>query len=295
MPNQSKFQKELASPSNPFKHSKRCAKCSLYIPSWEIHQLCHKHKRRCHSRDVCRLCKHWGSSEWSRSELYYDKIRTTPKKGAQQQGTSTPQSQSRHINDNESVAIVKDNSERENTTCSSPPNKGSVSNPTGPEEGTGFISCDVGQMKSPSQITPSLPSKILGIRRQNQRDIDKLKSKDKKKKKSKHRRVEDVQDDDNDQVIISKSMLGQYLTQLGYPVPTQETNIVSSMGPQSIHHTPKGCPSNIPSVETQDSVNTCTNQWFPLQPTFDVENTEQECVIPRRVGTCSPVSSVLQL
>ena len=78
------------------RHSKRCSKCLLYIPSWEIHQLCHKHKRRCHSRDICRLCKHWGSSEWSRSELHYDKIRTTPKKGAQEQGTSTPQSQSPH-------------------------------------------------------------------------------------------------------------------------------------------------------------------------------------------------------
>lgn len=51
----------------------RCKVCQLFIPAWESHGLCYKHRLDCASNNTCEVCKDWPMQRWADLVLYIRK------------------------------------------------------------------------------------------------------------------------------------------------------------------------------------------------------------------------------
>ena len=55
------------------RHTGKCTVCSHFIPAWETHGLCYKHRKDCASNHTCDICKNWPMERWTDLVTYVRK------------------------------------------------------------------------------------------------------------------------------------------------------------------------------------------------------------------------------
>ena len=269
----------------PNKHTKKCLKCSVFIPQWQVHDLCHKHKRPCHSRNTCKKCKHWSPSDWNLSEQH-DQMIKTPKSKRAPTPVSVPRTKTKDhgqsVSSTEDISITVDQSQErlgpkpKSSKCSN------VRPPLLQLESLGKEITNDEPSNSPSnseanelarirdKVTPSMPEVLEQIRLDSRRDLQQLKARD--KKKSKRSRVETTVTQESQ--ALDKSNLLNMLQQLGFSIPSQNKVDIRDCEDTSCIIT-----------------NPCTSQF---QPTFNVERPEKaaeqaECLDSPSEGRGNPL------
>ena len=252
----------------PNKHTKKCLKCSVFIPQWQVHDLCHKHKRPCHSRNTCKQCKHWSPSDWNLSEQH-DQMIKTPKSKRAPTPVSVPRTKTK--DHGQSVGSTEDRSitvDQSQERLGPKPKSSKCSNVRPPLlhlESLGKEIKNDGPSHSPSnseakelarirdKVTPSMPEVLEQIRLDSRRDLQQMKARD--KKKSKRSRVETTVTQESQPQALDKSDLLNMLQQLGFSIPSQ---------------------NKVDICDGEDTsciiTNPCTS---PFQPTFNVERPEK--------------------